>query len=179
MAQGYDIEKVRAEYIGKETPPIRGRYPVEHDPIRRYCHMIDDPNPLFLDPEYGKRTRYGGTICPPSGWLAMYLAGFGPWPPTFEPLLPIVPTPGRRFVNMAMETEHLRPIRVGDRLSSRKRIVDIYQKGVSLDPEAVWIVAETIITNQEDEVACIVRNTYLVHRTPAEMAALAKEGQGA
>lgn len=169
--QGYDIEKVRAEHIGKETPPLRGRYPVEHDPIRRYCHMVEDSNPLFLDAEYGQNSRYGATICPPSGWLAMYFASLGPWPPTFEPLLPMVPTPGRRFVNMIIESEHLKPIRVGDRLTSRKRVVDIYQKAVSLDPEAVWIVAETVISNQDDEVVCIVRNTYLVHRTPQEIAA--------
>lgn len=170
MTQGYDIDKVRAEYIGKETPLRAGRYPVEQDPIRRYCHMVDDPNPLFLDPEYGRKSSYGATICPPSGWLAMYFAGLGPWPAAFEPMLPIVPTPGRRFVNLTIETENLKPIRVGDRLSSRKRIADLYQKGISLDPEAVWIVSETIITNEAQEVVSIVRNTYLVHRTPSEMA---------
>jgi acyl dehydratase len=171
MATDYDIEKVRAEYIGKETSTVRGRYAVDHDPIRRYCHMVDERNPLFLDPDYGRNSRYGATICPPAGWLAMYFAGFGPWPPTIEPMLPIVPTPGRRFVNLIVETENFKPIKIGDRLSSRKRVADVYQKAISLDPEAVWITGETIISNQNDEVVCIVRNTYVVHRTPQEVAA--------
>ncbi len=171
MTSNYDIEKVRAEYIGKETPPVLGRYAAEHDPIRRYCHMVEDRNPLFLDAHYGEKSRYGATVCPPAGWLAMYFAGLGPWPPTIEPLLPIVPTPGRRFVNLVVETENFKPIKVGDRLSSKKRVADVYQKAIRLDPEAVWIVGETIISNQDDEVVCIVRNTYVVHRTLQEVAA--------
>ena len=70
----YDIEEVRRKYIGFETAKARGRYPVEHDPIRRHCHMVEDNNPLFIDPD-----REGGTLCPPSGWLAHYFASLGPW----------------------------------------------------------------------------------------------------
>jgi len=41
----------------------------------------------------------------------------------------------------------------------------------TIDPEAVWIVAEAIITNQHDETVCVIRNTLLTHRTPEEVAA--------
>jgi hypothetical protein len=51
-----------------------------------------------------------------------------------------------------------------------RRIADVYQKGITLDPEAVWIVAEVIITNQRDETVCVIRNTLLTHRTPEEVA---------
>ena len=54
----YDIEAVRAEWIGRKTPLYHGRYPVEYDPIRRYCHMVEDDNPLFLDPEYAATTKW-------------------------------------------------------------------------------------------------------------------------
>jgi hypothetical protein len=50
-------------------------------------------------------------------------------------------------------------------------VADVYQKGIQIDPEAVWIVAEAIITNQRDERVCIIRNVLLTHRTPAEVAA--------
>jgi acyl dehydratase len=167
----YDIEAVRQKYIGFETAVTRGRYPVEHDSIRRHCHMVDDPNPLFLDPEYAGRTKYGAVICPPSGWLAMYFASLGPWPPAFEPLVPMVPTPGKRIINMGQEMEWFAPILVGDHLSVKRRVADIYQKAISIDPEAVWIVSESIITNQRDKTVCIVRNTLLIHRTPQEVEA--------
>ncbi len=160
----YDIEEVRRKYIGFETAKACGRYPVEHDPIRRHCHMVEDNNPLFIDPG-----REGGALCPPSGWLAHYFASLGPWPAVFEPLFPIVPTPGKRIVNMSQEVEWSARIKVGDHLSVVRRIADVFQKGITIDPEAVWIVAEAIITNQRDEEVCVVRNTLLTHRTPEEV----------
>ena len=174
MAERYDIEAVRQKYIGSEIAKSRGRYPGEYDAIRRHCHMADDNNPLFLDPEYAASTEHGAVLCPPSGWLALYFASLGPWPAVFEPLLPIVPAPGKRIVNMNQEVEWFAHIKVGDHLSVRRRVADIYQKGISIDPEAVWIVAEAIITNQRDETVCAIRNTLLFHRTPEEVAA-AKE----
>ncbi len=175
MAEAYDIEAVRQKYIGTEIATARGRYPVEYDAIRRHCHMVDENNPLFLDPEYAKSTQHGAVLCPPSGWLALYFASLGPWPAVFEPLLPIVPTPGKRIVNMKQEVEWFTRIKVGDQLSVRRRVADVYQKGISIDPEAVWIAAEAIITNQREETVCVIRNTLLTHRTPEEVAA-AKEG---
>jgi acyl dehydratase len=175
---GYDIEAIRRKYVGFETAKARGRYPVEHDPIRRHCHMVDDNNPLFLDPEYARNTAHGAVLCPPSGWLALYFASLGPWPAAFEPLFPIVPTPGKRIVNMSQEVEWFGRIKVGDHLSVVRRIVDVYQKAISIDPEAVWIVAEVEITNQRDEKVCVIRNTMLTHRTPQEVAAAEQEAAG-
>jgi len=171
----YDIEEVRRKYVGFETAEARGRYPVEHDPIRRLCHMVDDNTPLFLDPEHAKTTSHGAVLCPPSGWLALYFASLGPWPAVFEPLFPIVPTPGKRIVNMSQEVEWSARIKVGDHLSVRRRIADVFQKAVSLDPEAVWIVAEATVTNQRDETVCVIRNTMLTHRTPEEQGVRSQE----
>ena len=175
MAERYDIEAVRRKYIGTEIPQARGRYPVEYDAIRRHCHMVDDNNPLFLDPEYAKDTEHGAVLCPPSGWLALYFASLGPWPAVFEPVLPIVPTPGKRIVNMSQEVEWSARIKAGDHLSVRRRVADIFQKGISIDREAVWIVAEAVISNQRGETVCTIRNTLLTHRTPEEVAAAAEE----
>ena len=44
----WDLAGVRRAWEGHETPLAWGRYPVEHDPIRRHCHMVDDANPRFL-----------------------------------------------------------------------------------------------------------------------------------
>jgi acyl dehydratase len=167
----YDIDAVRSEWIGKRTPVTPGRYPVEYDPIRRYCHMVEDTNPLFLDPEYGATTRHGGVIAPPT--LTDYFAGNGAWPPGREgPRLMLeVPTPGDRLINLVNEQEYLKPIHVGDRLSSYMEIADIFLKPIRLDPLATWIVTETRILNQDGEVVAIGRNTLLIHRAPQEVAA--------
>ncbi|HBH02817.1 MAG: acyl dehydratase [Candidatus Rokubacteria bacterium RBG_16_73_20] len=36
------------------------------DAIRHYAHGIGDDNPLWCDPDYAARTRYGGIVAPPS-----------------------------------------------------------------------------------------------------------------
>jgi acyl dehydratase len=36
------------------------------DNIRHYAHGIGDDNPLWCDPDYAAKTRYGGIIAPPS-----------------------------------------------------------------------------------------------------------------
>jgi len=60
----YDIDAVRREWIGRTTDVVPGRYPVEYDSIRRHCHMVEDTNPLFLDPQYGKQSQWGAVIAP-------------------------------------------------------------------------------------------------------------------
>src|SRR3972149_4995518 len=45
----YEVKTVKREWEGHETALQWGRYPVEHEPIRRHCHMIDDANPLFIE----------------------------------------------------------------------------------------------------------------------------------
>ena len=50
-------------------------------------------------------------------------------------------------------------------------IVDVYEKSIQLDPQAVWIVVETRITNQDGALVAVGRNVGLSHREPAEVAA--------
>ena len=173
MPQDWDLEQVRKEWIGKETDKTPGRYPVEYDPIRRHCHMVGDTNPLFLDADYAKAQGYRDAVCPPT--LVSYFAGQGIWPPSAEGpgmLRPL--TPGNRFINMSNEVEYLKPVCVGDRLSVRSRVADVFVKGIRIDPEAVWTVTERIVSNQMGEDVVIERNTLLTHRSPEDVAAAAK-----
>ena len=77
------------------------------------------------------------------------------------------------------QLEWFERIKVGDHLSVKRRVADVYQKAITLDPQAVWIVAEAIISNQRDETVCVIRNTLLTHRTPEEVAAAQKEASRA
>jgi acyl dehydratase len=168
----YDLEAVRLEWIGRTVATSVGRYPVEHDPIRRYCHMIGDTNPLFVDPEAAQRGPHGRVIAPLP--LVPYFAGNGPWPrnavPTSTPRFTYgVPTPGDRGLNMGTAWSYLAAVGVGDRLRASVVIDDIYAKGVRLDPAAVWIVSRTDIFNQDDYLVVQTRNTLLVHRAKAEV----------
>lgn len=166
----YDIEAVRRDWIGKSTEVTPGRYPVEYDPIRRHCHMVEDTNPLFLDPDYAAGTAYGDVIAPPV--MVDYFAGNGAWPRSAEaaPMLR-PPTRGDRLINLNQEMEFFKPVRVGDKLSRQTVVADVYEKPIRLDPKAVWTVIETRITNQDGDLVATIRNTLLSHRTPEDVAA--------
>jgi acyl dehydratase len=41
-------------------------YEATRDAIRHYAHGIGDDNPLWCDPDYAAKTRYGGIVAPPS-----------------------------------------------------------------------------------------------------------------
>lgn len=163
-----EILQEARDLIGTEQPPGSGPYHVEYEPVRRYCHMVDDANPLFIDPEYAAKTKWGGVICPP---FALELFAFaGPWPPCpDQPGFPLVPSPGNRNINMGQEWELLKPVRIGDRLTFTHRVADVYIKPIRLDPKAFWTVVETIYRNQMGEVVAIRRNNLIQHRTPEEV----------
>jgi acyl dehydratase len=151
--------------IGSETEIVRGRYPVEYDPIRRYCHMTDDTNPLFVDPDYAQTTRSGAVISPPL--LIGYFTGNGPWPPNdgSEPSLPAIPSPGDRLINLTTEWEFYHPVKIGDRLSFKRRIADVYIKGIRLDSKAFWVKTEMLVYNQADSLVAMSTNLLVRHRT--------------
>jgi len=161
--------------IGRETEPVRFPYPIEHESIRRYCMMVDDDNPLFLDPDYAKQTKYGAVVYPPFAPVGIMSQGSpGMAARTFggenkgESLLP--PTPGSYFINMAMEWELFKPVVVGDWLTTKTRLGDVYIKPIRIDPKAFWIVLELHFANQRGEDVCIARNILLSHRSPDEIA---------
>ena len=177
----FDIEKIRKEYIGRKGKRKDGLYPVEHDPIRHHEHMTHGLNPLFLDPEYGKNSKYGDNIAP--GVMTDYFAGDGTWPnwgggdlagrALGEAELD-VPTLGDRAINLSTTWEFLKPLKIGDRLWSEPGIADVYVKGIKIDPKAVWVVNETRFYNQNNELVAVSRNTGLRHRSPDEVKAEAE-----
>jgi acyl dehydratase len=171
----YDVDAVRHEWIGRSVAASVGRYPVEHDPIRRYCHMIGDTNPLFLDPEVARRGPHRRVIAPLP--LVPYFAGNGPWPKRSESgqrhvaarFTYGVPTPGDRGLNLSTAWFYLVPVGIGDHLRAEVVIDDIFMKPVRLDAAAIWIVTRTDIFNQDAETVVQSRNTVLVHRSHGEV----------
>ncbi len=176
----YDIEAVRRDWIGRTSSKRRAKYPVEHEPIRRHCLMVGNENPLYIEPGYAPRTP-----CPPTAiWIFSMVGRLGPGGPKLgkplkdkadkdsdTPFALGMPMIGSQFTNMGRELDFLLPVYVGDHLSSATRTADIFIKSTRLDPESLWIVNEDIITNQNDEVVCVIRNTLMNFRTPDELKA--------
>ena len=45
-------------------PPVHSALAFDADTIRHYAYSIGDDNPLFVDPEYGRRSVYGSQLAP-------------------------------------------------------------------------------------------------------------------
>lgn len=166
------LEELRSQFVGREIDILEPLYAVEHDPIRRCCHMVEDDNPLYLDEEYASKTSYGSVICPPL--FTEYFAVHGAWPPpycsdTLTPMLQMITTPGAKNINLTTEWEFFEPVRLGDRLKSKIKILDIYIKPIRIDPRAFWILTETTIINQHGVTVATMQNLILRHRTEEEI----------
>ncbi len=67
-----DEALARAKARLGEVTPITGGYNSEAtiDTIRHFAEGIGDDNPLWLDPEYGAKTKYGTVLAPPTFLLS-------------------------------------------------------------------------------------------------------------
>lgn len=171
----FDIDAVRDRWVGARIGLATSRYPVEFDPIRRYCHMTGEVNPLFLDPEAAARGPFGRVMCPPG--FVVYFMGAGPWPrqsgaPSALPKE--IPRLGDRAVNMGVDWHFTAPVLVGDLLSTEWLVEDVYVKSTRLDPKSVWIVTAGRVTNDRDVHVATYRNTVMYHRPPPRRAPAAE-----
>src|SRR5690606_35137531 len=62
-----DIEKAKI-LLGHDSAESRDRYITDasENNIRNYAHGNGDDNPLYTDPVYAAKTRWGGMIAPPA-----------------------------------------------------------------------------------------------------------------
>src|SRR3990172_6404687 len=135
-----DLERTR----GLESEPRT--YEVEKGMIRKFAEAIGDPNPLYYDEEYAKKTQWGGIIAPPT-FVAYFKAGAMPeaanvrWHPKLH---------GDDTV------EWHRPIRPGDMITARRKIVDLFEKQGRMG-RMIFQVWETTLTGQRNETVATVR----------------------
>ena len=126
--------------IGAELEPVV--LEVEKSHIRRFAQAIDDPNPLWQDEEYARKTRYGGIIAPPTFLCVVRSEAI--------PKLPFQHSFPRRL-NGANRWELFLPVRPGDTITARPRISDIYERPSRLGT-MLGLVTETTYANQRGEV---------------------------
>ena len=165
----FDIDAIRREWIGRPLGQSLGRYPIEHEPIRRYCHMTGELNPLYLDAEAAAQGPYGRVMCPPA--LIGCFIDAGPWPPAAReagPLPDALPRLGQGAINMGTAWEFFAPALVGDRLAAHWSVDDVFLKPTRLDPLSQWVVTVARITNDTGAAVATWRNTVMYHRTPGQ-----------
>jgi uncharacterized protein len=64
-----EFRKKLDELIGKPTggsgKPSVAPDPVNQPMIRHWCHALNDMNPVYLDPDFAAKSRFGGIVSPP------------------------------------------------------------------------------------------------------------------
>jgi hydroxyacyl-ACP dehydratase HTD2-like protein with hotdog domain len=162
-AQSLITEEIRS-WIGRETPSWT--IEVSRLDVQRFAVATDDLNPLYLDEEKAKQSVYGGLIAPPLFYMAPLTE---PKPESelrhdglpYEGKFPIPPTPLPRLMDGGTDIEFFQPIRVGDILTGRSKIVDLYQKEGRSGP-LIFVVRETTFTNQQGVVVLIEKGASIL-----------------
>ena len=166
--------------IGVTAEEIEASLPwgIEREGLRIFTQAIMDPDPRYWDDEFAKSTKFGGIITPPI--YCTYL-GRRTRPGSEDPVtrafnenpnsdgiggirdtesegqLPKVPTYLKRILNAGNEIELRQYPKLGDRIFSQAKYADIKER-VGKDGSRMLIVTtETIYTNQQNEVLCILR----------------------
>ena len=108
--------------IGRETAVRWALYPVEHEPIRRWCHMVECNEPLDLDPGYAAGTRFGRVVCPPLMIPIFATLGLPSRPSSSGPAIDPPPlAPEGRADDVDPRTAGTRSINLGGTLEFRHR----------------------------------------------------------
>ena len=163
--ESWMTEKVMG-MIGKEAPPLVSPDEVNKSDIRRFVQAVMDDNPIFYDDARASQTKYREIVAP------------GSYPVTFVGKRPLgTPDPmtqqetgvgqaarelqgplpdDARLFHGSSDLEIRRLPKLGDRITMRERLTDIYEK-TGRSGRLAFIVTEKTFTNQDDEILCIER----------------------
>ena len=150
-------------YVGHQSRSITNRFPISEEMIFELADAIEEPNPLYLDADYAKNSRFGGLLCPQlAGWKdwAPRIDYFGAGQDThFE-----VPLPFKSYgFNGGSKWTFHRPIRVGDHITKSEKIVDISERP-GRSGQLVFIVREITQVNQKGELLLTNRHTSIFRK---------------
>lgn len=146
--------------IGREVRYV-DEFEIEKGMIRRFATCLGDLSPLYYDEEFARGTEYGGIIAPPTMIFEWNHHAHSLFPPDqrdsiFRPL-PRQP----RILRGINEYEIIEPLRPGDVIETRARVVDVYQKQGHSGP-LVFVIAEIDYFNQKQERLAKSRDTMVM-----------------
>ena len=150
MTESSLITEELRKLIGAPLEPTI--FKVEEGAIQRYADAMDDPNPLYNDVEYAKKTKYGRLICPP-GFTGLPDRGGMEASPRYR-MLDALAEAGAppRGLDGGIEFEFLVPIGAGDVIVAISKFTEIYEKETRIG-KMLFAICETTFINQTGEVA--------------------------
>jgi acyl dehydratase len=170
--------------IGVTAEKIEASLPwgIEREGLRIFTQAIMDPDPRYWDDEFAKTTKFGAVITPPI--YCTYL-GRRAKPGSEDPVtrafaenpnsdgiggvrdtesrgaLPEIPTHLKRILNAGNEIELRQYPKLGDRVFSQAKYADIRERVAKDGARMLIVTTETVYTNQNGEVLCILRASQI------------------
>ncbi|MEE8174770.1 MAG: MaoC family dehydratase N-terminal domain-containing protein [Dehalococcoidia bacterium] len=134
--------------VGQEAAPFT--MPADWSKIREFANATLNDDPIYFDPEYAEKTRFGGVPTPPT-WVVDML--FWATPETHLDLGLVDSTQGKGGYLLHGETEwiYLKPIMAGDTLTVKTKVADMYEKQGRRGGKMEFAVTEHTFINQHGE----------------------------
>lgn len=133
--------------------------------FQRYAIAVGDLNPIYFDDGAARDAGYPGIVAPPN--FLTSILGWDAGPPEGELL-----TDGTEATNLVPEIQGLRlmggghelsfgvPVRPGDAITVRRKLVDLYQRNSKMGA-LTFAVSEIVYTNQRGEHVVTCRETVI------------------
>lgn len=137
-----------------------GSEAVEAGAIRKFAEAYMDPNPLWRDKEYAKKTPYRGIIAPPTFFHCLQTVGYARMD---------IPMPWKKItgLNGGNEFEIYKPLRPGDVITGKAKVTDIFGRVSKRMGPMVFYIVEMTYTNQKGEVVAKQRSTTIRYEAKA------------
>lgn len=147
------IAAARAD-IGREIRTEGWNRQASQDSIRHYAWGLGDDNPLFCDLAYGRSTRHGSVVAPPTFLYTISDTAICPGLPGVQPI----------YGGTSWEFE--RPVRLDEVITARAVLVDVLERrGGRRAPRFLVQRAETVYRDAEGRpVARAVSDTLRIPR---------------
>jgi acyl dehydratase len=164
------------EWVGREAGPLRTPGPIEWSDVRRFMNATGDHNPRWGDADLATNPHRVGAAAPPAMIFDVLRPGAGedepdeqgdrPFPSIggMAAAIPVAGEVGR--MNAGTEVAWMRPLRIGDWLSVRFKILDIQEKTTTAGP-AVFITEERRYEDDTGAVVAVVRQVTVRRLAPA------------
>lgn len=130
------------KFIGYELPARK--VVVERGQLKLFCKAIGESNSIYLEETAAREAGFAGLPVPPTFPMSLSLLA----EPASSEVYEAMGVDKTKLLHGEQEFRYLSPIYVGDELSLRCKISDIYQKN---DGALEFIVYDTVLLNQQDK----------------------------
>ena len=159
MTEKDEVLEVMKEWLGQQQGPFKCE--VDKGMMMKIPWAVGDPNPLWRDEEYARKTRYGGLVASPYFVEFLRFRGLSDYGRTTPRRG--TPLPGRPAnVVGGEEVEYFRPIRPGDVITISRRTTDIKKRwSKQLNRDVVIETLEQTFTNQFGQLVATHKSTNI------------------